>query len=179
MRGHVTLLVLAAAAEVSPLTAQVRPMDKPLRPTIVATASVRPADGFTVANGTWRMQTGYGEVMYYRTDPSGAAAILMHGAVPAQPTKSTISVVATGLKDAPYTVRVDFQKVYPAASITLRQVGGAGVSSTCSLAGMASGTQSCSLNTRLQGGGSLTFELIVETGTELIPSLVTLNQLSQ
>ena len=179
MRGYSALLGVAAAVQATPLMAQVRTYDRPLRATIVATASVRPVDGFTVANGSWRIQTGYGEVIYYRTDPGGAASILMHGAVPAQPTKSTISVVATGLPDAPYMLRVDFQKVYPAAGITLRQVGGAAAITTCSLTGMTSGTQSCALNTRLQGGGNLTFELIVETGTELIPSLVTLNQMSQ
>ena len=180
MRVPVSLIfITAVAGQVTALAGQVRVTDRTLRPTIVATASVRPADGFTVANGSWRIQTGYGEVLYYRTDPSGAAAILMHGAVPSQPTKSTISVVASGLVDAPYMIRVDFQKVVPSAGITLRQVGGAAASTTCSMVGMTSGTQSCALSTRLQGGGNLTFELIVETGTELIPSLVTLNQLSQ
>ena len=180
MRIHPAFVVSAVVAgPLTTLEAQVRTMDRTIRPTVVATASVRHADGFTVANGSWRIQTGYGEVLYYRTDPTGAAAILMHGAVPAQPTKSTISVVATGLPDAPYMVRVDFQKVYPSGGITLRQVGGAAASTTCSLVGMTTGTQSCDLTTRLQGGGNLTFELIVETGTELVPSLVTLNQLSQ
>lgn len=179
MQRPVMLATAVSGLVIAPVAAQVRTFDRPLRATIVATASVRPADGFVVANGSWRVQTSYAEVMYYRTDPTGAAAVLMHGSVPAQPTRSTIGVVATGLPDAPYLLRVDFQKVFPSAGITLRQVGGAGVSTTCAMVGMTSGTQSCALTTRLQGGGTLTFELIVETGTEVIPSLVTLNQMSQ
>ncbi len=182
MRGFTRLLLgtgmLALAAV--PMQGQVRNPDRTVRvPKVVASASVRPFDAFTMANGSWRIQTSYTEVTYYRTDPSGAAAVLMHGSVPVQPTKSTIGVVATGLPDAPYMLRVDFQKVFPAASVTVRQVGGAGASAPCSLMQMPSGTQSCTLTTRLQGGGTLTFELIVESGTELVPSLVTLNQLSQ
>lgn len=182
MRGFTRLLLgtgtLALAAV--PMQGQVRNPDRTVRgASIVASASVRPFDAFTSANGSWRIQTSFTDVTYYRTDPSGTAAVLMHGSVPVQPTKSTIGVVATGLPDAPYTLRVDFQKVFPSASVTVRQVGGAGASAPCSLMQMPSGTQSCSLTTRLQGGGSLTFQVIVDTGTELIPALVTLNQLSQ
>ncbi len=151
------------------------------QPVVVASIAASPFAGYAVA-GDIRLDLAFADVAYRRTDPTGLHAVEMHGVLIPNPTRSSMVVGATGLVDAPYRLRVAFSRAWPAASVSLRQVGGAGAAGTCTLAedqDYGSGTQECVLTTLLQGGGTLRFEVIAETGSSLVPSLVTLEQLSQ
>lgn len=180
----VAILVAAALAPAGQASGQVTRTlgTRTVRqPVVVAAIAASPFGGYAVA-GDIRLDLAFTDVAYRRTDPTGLHAVEMHGVLTPNPTRSSLVVGATGLVDAPYRLRVAFARVWPAASVSLRQVGGAGVAGTCALAedpDYGSGTQECVLPTLLQGGGTLRFEVIAETGSSLIPSLVTLEQLSQ
>lgn len=157
--------------------------DRPIRgATVLAAIAVQPIVG-RATNGALTLTIAFSEVGFMPDPADNRFAVTMHGRVPVLPTSSRMTVVARGVADGTHQLRIDFQKVVPAATVRLQRISGGAEVAMCNLqqnASYSAGVQSCSLTVSVQGGaGTLSAEITVETGAELVPVLVTVSQMSR
>lgn len=153
------------------------PEGRAVRTPVIATVAAQPYVG-RATNQNLTLELGFEDVNFLPTGDT-RFAVTMHGYVGVRPTKSRMFVIAKGLVDGGYVLRVDFQKVGTAGQATLSRTGAESV--TCPLQQQLLYTgplQSCvlSFSAAALSNFAASATLQLDSGDEVVPVLVTLNR---